>query len=152
MKILARHLTADLYMCQSDIIGDRDGIEKLCREKIESFGYKILAVSGTGIAEDHYAVALLFEEGHAAVHVYAGLRYVATDIFLCREDAAPEKIFREFRNIFKPEKTRMTILKRGDFKADKDIKPKTKTKVAPLRKIHNTGAKVIRILARRNKQ
>ena len=50
---------------------------------------------------------------------------------------------------FKPEKTRITVLKRGDFKQGSDMKPQIKTRVAPLRKIHNTGAKVIRTLARR---
>jgi S-adenosylmethionine decarboxylase len=54
------------------------------------------------------------------------------------------------RSFFKPDKTKTTLLKRGDFTSLKEIKPKVKTHVAPLRKIHNTGAKVIRILAHRN--
>ena len=32
------------------------------------------------------------------------------------------------------------------------MKPKIKSRVAPLRRIHNTGAKVIRLLARRNRK
>ena len=59
-------------------------------------------------------------------------------------------ISKAMRSFFKPDKTKTTLLKRGDFTSAKEIKPKVKTHVAPLRKIHNTGAKVIRILARRN--
>lgn len=55
------------------------------------------------------------------------------------------------RNFFKPDKIKSTLLKRGNFGTPKDIRPKVKTKVAPLRKIHNTGAKVLRVLARRNR-
>ena len=78
------------------------------------------------------------------------LKYVAIDIFLCRENAEPDKIARNIRSFFKPDKVKTTVLKRGNFGSAKDIRPKVRTKVAPLRRIHNTGAKVIRALARRN--
>ena len=95
---------------------------------------------------------MLFREGHMVLHIYTKLKYVAIDIFLCQENAEPEHIAKEMRDFFKPDKTKTTLLKRGDFGSAKDIRPKVKTRVAPLRKIHNTGAKVLRVLARRNRQ
>ncbi|MBQ9478444.1 MAG: S-adenosylmethionine decarboxylase, partial [Selenomonadaceae bacterium] len=87
-----------------------------------------------------------FDEGHLAVHVYTELKYAAVDIFICSEDAEPEMLSKELRKFFKPDKMKSTFLKRGDFGRQKDMKPKIKTRVAPLRKIKSTGAKVIKKL------
>ncbi len=149
MNVSVRHLTADLYGCKADKVTDKDAISQTICEKIVAYGHKILNTAVEEISENHCAVTVIFDEGHAILEIYGGLRYIAADIFLCREDAQPEPIFNEVRNFLKPEKTRITVLKRGDFKQGQDMKPKTKTRMAPLRKIHNTGAKVIRSLARR---
>ena len=90
---------------------------------------------------------LLFREGHIVLHIYTELKYVAIDIFLCQEHAEPERIAQAMRNFFKPDKIKSTLLKRGSFGTPKELRPKVKTRVAPLRKIHNTGAKVLRVLA-----
>lgn len=151
VKILARHLTVEFYNCKSSKLQDLQMIQDAVRESIEGQGYELLNLSAERIAENHFAVMLVFRDGHIALHVYTDLRYVALDIFLCCERAEPEELRKAIQNFFKPDKTKTTLLKRGDFGREKEIRPKTKTRVAPLRKIHNTGAKVIRILARRNK-
>ena len=70
---------------------------------------------------------------------------------ICDTEAEPEIIFRALRKFFQPDKVRTTFLKRGDFGSNKDARPKIKNRIAPVRRIRNTGAKVVRILARRNK-
>ena len=152
MKVLARHLTVDFYNCKSSKLEDLQLVKDTLGEIMTGQGYGILSLSAEKIAENHFAAMLILPDGHVAVHVYADLRYVALDVFLCRENAEPEGIYRELRKFFKPDKTKSTLLRRGDFGKEKEIKPKTRTRVAPFRKIHNTGAKVIRILARRNHQ
>ena len=79
------------------------------------------------------------------------MRYVAVDVFTCSEDTEPELLSKELRKFFQPDKIKSTFFKRGDFGLEREIKPKIKTRVAPLRKIHNTGAKVIKTLVRRSK-
>ncbi len=152
MKILARHLTVDFYNCKSSMLQEIQLVKNVLEKLVRGQGYEILNSSAERAGEGHFVVTLIFCDGHIAVHVYEELRYVAMDIFLCREQAEPETVYRELREFFKPDKTKSTLLKRGDFGSDREIKPKTKTRVAPFRKIHNTGAKVIRILARRNRQ
>ena len=98
--------------------------------------------------DEHIAIMLLFNEGHISVHAFPDLQYVSADAFLCEENAAPEEVFSSIKKLFKPEKTKTTILKRGDFGTNTDMKPKTKTKVAPLRRIHNTGSKVVKMLTK----
>lgn len=152
MKIIARQLTVDMYNCKMNRFTDMDLLKETLRNIIETSSFQILKLETEIMDADHYAMLLLLKEGHLTVHTYASLRYVALDIFLCKKEAAPEQLFKELRGFFKPDKLKTTYLKRGDFGTVKDMKPKIKTRVAPLRRIHNTGAKVIRLLAHRNRK
>ncbi|ERL25314.1 adenosylmethionine decarboxylase [Mitsuokella sp. oral taxon 131] len=151
MKILARHLTADLFNCKNSRLQDLTMIKESLQEILGKIESTLITSSVEKISEDHYAAMILFREGHITMHVYTALKYVAMDIFLCQKNAQPDNIASTLREFFKPDKIKTTLLKRGDFGSAKDIRPKVKTHVAPLRKIHNTGAKVIRALARRNR-
>lgn len=150
MKILARHLTADLFNCQNNQLTDTEVILNMLKDLLQELELQLMSYSAESLDNGHDVLALVLADGHVTLHIYPELKYVALDVFLCQEDAEPDKVGQAVRNFFKPDKTKTTVLKRGDFGAPKEIKPKVKTKVAPLRKIHNTGAKVIRILARRN--
>lgn len=150
MKILARQLTVDLYNCKTSVLSDTSLFQSVVKRALLNQGYVSIQVVTEDMEDDHFALIAVHSGGHLALHVYRELLYVSADVFLCHEEAEPEEIYKELRNFFKPEKMKTTFLKRGDFGQVKDIKPKIKTRVAPLRKIHNTGAKVVRILARRN--
>ena len=147
--MLARHLTVDLYNCKAERLQEMETVKENLRTVVLEAGYQPLEITAASITEEHFTVVSIFGQGHIALHVYTKLRYVAIDIFLCKEDAEPEPVFKALRKFFQPDKIKTTLLKRGDFGKEREIKPKTKTRVAPLRRIHNTGAKVIRILARR---
>ncbi len=149
--MLARHLTVDLYNCKTERLQEVDTVKETLQTIVGETGYQSIDTMAASVTEEHFTVMSVLGEGHIVLHVYTKLRYVAIDIFLCKENAEPEQLFKALRSFFKPDKIKTTQLKRGDFGKEKEIKPKTKTRVAPLRKIHNTGAKVIRILARRNK-
>ena len=152
MKILARHMTADLFNCQNSQLNDIALIKETLRDTLADLQLKLINLTTEKLDEEHYVFMVVFGDGHLTLHVYTQLKYVAMDIFICQEDAAPDKIAQNIRGFFKPDKTKTTVLKRGNFGSAKELKPKVKTKVAPLRRIHNTGAKVIRILAHRNHQ
>lgn len=151
MKILARHLTADLFNCKNSKLTDIAAIKEAVQDILRDMQLKILHLECEELSAEHLLLVAVFADGHVTMHIYPELKYVALDTFLCREEADPDTITAAMRSFFKPDKTKTTVLKRGDFGRAKELKPKVKTKVAPLRKIHNTGAKVIRILARRKR-
>ena len=142
-NITARHQTIDMYNCQAKSLKIDNGLPSELPALLETFGLHVVTSTLEVIDESHAIILLLLKEGHFAVHLYPSLHYVATDLFLCEPGAAPEKILQGLRGIFHPEKFRTTYLKRGDFTASTDMKPKIKIRMAPLRRIHNTGAKVI---------
>ena len=147
MKILARQLTIDLYNCNIKKLQDAEEIKAVIAKVVGDTPN----LQSSNITDSHIAIIGAFDLGHIAVHVYSEYRYVAVDVFTFSEDTEPELLSKELRKFFQPDKIKSTFLKRGDFGQEKEIKPKIKTRVAPLRKIHNTGAKVIKTLVRRDK-
>ena len=147
MKILARQLTIDLYNCSTRRLQNAEEIKAVVTKVIGDTPN----LQSSNITDSHIAIVGAFALGHIAIHVYSEYRYVAVDVFTFSEDNEPELLSKELRKFFQPDKIKSTFLKRGDFGLEKEIKPKIKTRLAPLRKIHNTGAKVIKTLVRRNK-
>lgn len=149
--MIARHLTADLYGCKDGKLSDMPLCAAMVEELVKVAGFHLLHADAEAMEEGHFVLLMAFKEGHLALHAYVALGYIAADIFLCEPDAEPEGLFKSLRKFFRPEKFRTTFLKRGDFADAREIRPKIKTRVAPLRRIHNTGAKVMRLLARRER-
>lgn len=147
MKILARQLTLDLYNCETKRLDDVDAIKDALKKV---FGDEPRLTSEL-IDEEHCSIIGAFAEGHIALHVYKELRYVAVDIFTCVESEDSEELAKVIRNFFRPDKIKSTFLKRGDFGLEREVKPKIKVRVAPLRRVKNAGAKVVRTLVRRGK-
>lgn len=145
MEIMARQLTIDFYNCGTKHLNNIEELKTVIRNAIGTAP----ALESTAISEKHVSIIGAFDGGHIAVHVYTDLKYAAVDIFTCSGDAEPELLSKELRKFLKPDKIKSTFLKRGDFGQEKDMKPKIKTRVAPLRKIRSTGAKVIKKLVTR---
>lgn len=145
MKILARQLTLDMYNCNSKRLVDTEEIKNVVSEIIGDTPN----LTSQAVGENLFSVIGASLNGHIALHVYQELKYVAVDIFTCTEDSEPEELSKALRKFFQPDKIKSTYLKRGDFGLEKDIKPKIKTRVAPLRRVRNAGAKVVKNLVRR---
>ena len=145
MKILARQVTLDLYNCDTSRLSNVDDI----KDTLKSVFGSEPRLSAEVIDEGHCSIIGAFAEGHIALHVYRELRYVAADIFNCTESDDGEEISKALRKFFRPDKIKSTTLKRGDFGLEREVKPKIKVRVAPLRRVKNVGAKVVKKLVRR---
>lgn len=143
MKILARQLTLDMYNC--DTSRSVDEIKDTLKSVVGSEPRLISEV----IDDGRVSIIGAFVEGHIALHVYRELRYVAVDIFTCTESENSEELAKVIRKFFRPDKIKSTFLKRGDFGQEREIKPKIKVRVAPLRRVKNAGATVVKKLVRR---
>lgn len=93
------------------------------------------------------ALALL-GESHMSIHTYPELGYAAIDVFTCGEYSCPDKAVRTLKKYLHPDKMKTTNIKRGDFGSERDMKPKIKVTIAPLRRVRNTGAKMLNIFSK----
>lgn len=151
MKILARQLTVDMYDCKNKDLSNYLELKESLATAMNMAGFTPIEIRAQLWNEQEAVVFILLQEGHAIVRTYPELKYVASDVFICKEDSKPEKAIKALKKLMKPEKIRMTYLKRGDFGTVKDVKPRIKIRIAPLRSIKNKGAKVIKTVARRIK-
>jgi S-adenosylmethionine decarboxylase len=146
MKILARQLAVDMYGCKPDILSTLADAKASIIRSITEANMTLIDSNIQIIGENELTALLLTRQGHITIHSYPNLGYAAVDIYVCSEDASPEKTIKTIKRILKPEKTKTTYLKRGDFGTIKDMKPRIKTHLAPFRKIRNTSAKVINFI------
>ena len=147
MNISARQLTLDLYNCNAKKLNDIETIKNVLTETIGAEPN----LTAEKISAEHIAIIGASLQGHIALHVYQSLKYVAADIFTCTDSEDSEELAKVIRNYFRPDKIKSTFLKRGDFGLEREIKPKIKVRVAPLRRVKNAGAKVVKKLVRRGK-
>ena len=151
MKLIASHLTVDMYGCKVKNLSDLDFIKKIIDITVADANMTLIDSSIHLLDEKNLNAIALVKEGHITIHTYPDLGYTAVDVFNCSDDSRPEKIVATIKSFLKPEKTKTTFLKRGDFGAIKDMKPKIKVSVAPFRRIRNTGARVIKLLSRKQR-
>ena len=64
------------------------------------------------------------------------------DIFTLENAANPEQVAVFLRQEFTPDQAKVTTLKRGDYGSIKDMKPRRKKLVKPMRRAKNAGAKL----------
>ena len=113
MKVLGKHIIAELYGVPSDLISKeekvREIMEKVINEaKIEVVGslYKQFNPHGvTGI--------VLISESHISIHTWPEYGLVNLDIFTCGEPEQADIAFKAFLKHFKPKSYRHYVLDRG---------------------------------------
>lgn len=138
-----------MYGCKSNNLTNLVAFKETIKKAVEESNMTLLDENMQFLEGDQLSALVLLHEGHISIHNYPVLGYTAIDIFTCSENSRPERTVAAIKAILKPEKTKTTYLKRGDFGAVKDMKPKIKVSVAPLRRIRNTGARVIKLLSRK---
>lgn len=144
MAAIGRHTTSDFYGCRRGSAQQYGFIARHvidghpCRQ-LENAKYSKLPVFPEGIT-----VVALLTDGHLAIHTYPEVGFAAIDIFTCDSHSMPEKALTAIKCTLVPEKTKNTLIKRGDFGSERDMKPRTKTHSGPIRKVRDTGTKVLK--------
>ncbi|HWR38751.1 MAG TPA: adenosylmethionine decarboxylase [Patescibacteria group bacterium] len=151
MKPIGKQLTIDMYGCAFDDLNNPAFIESVMMAALNEAHLTLLNFVCHRFEPYGLTALALLSESHMTVHTYPELGYAAIDVFACGEDSRPDKALNVFRSFLKPEKTKATRLIRGDFGSTQDMKPRIKTSVTPLRRVRNTGARVLRFLSRNNR-
>jgi len=114
MKVLGRHIIAELHGCDPGLLKDLDKTLEILRRAVEEAGatylgefYKTFEPWG-GIT-----AIIALAESHISIHTWPEYRYAALDIFTCGEQADPWKAYEYVVEAYKPEKVNVTEVKRG---------------------------------------
>lgn len=148
LGIIGRHLTVDMYGCIFESLDDVDFVKESLITAINEGHMTLLNITCHKFEPKGLTILALLAEGHISIHTYPEMSYTAIDVFTCGDQARPDQAVKILKHCFKPEKTKTTNIKRGDFGSISDMKPKIKVSITPLRRVRDTGAKVFRFLSR----
>lgn len=150
MKAIGKHLTVDMYGCNFESLNNLEYIKNVVISSIEQANMTLLNLTYHKFEPQGLTVLALLAESHLSIHTYPELGYAAVDVFTCGDHSRPDKAIAIMKTLLKPEKTKTTNIMRGDFGSQKDMKPRIKVSIAPLRRVRNTSARVWRYI--RNKR
>ena len=146
MKIIGKHIMVDMYGCSARNLENAEFIKEMSLRAIDEATMNLVDFT-CHMSQPYGMTALTVTvEGHLAIHTYPQLGYAAIDVFTCCDYSRPEAVVSVLKRCLKPEKTKMTSIKRGDFGSIKDMKPKTSSSMAPFRRVKNTSKKVLNLL------
>ena len=147
MAAIGRHTTADFYGCRREALNNMDLLQTMLSTAIHAADLKMLSIQSYQFSPEGITVVALLTDGHLAIHTYPEVGFAAIDIFTCDSHSMPEKALATIKCTLVPEKTKNTLIKRGDFGSERDMKPRTKTHSGPIRKVRDTGTKVLKFLS-----
>ena len=150
MTAIGKQFTVDMYGCRREVLCDLESIQSAMVGAINAAGLILLSFSSQRCEESSglNAVALL-SGSHISIHTYPDLGFAAVDVFTCDPQSHPEKAITILKKSILPEKTRITLIKRGDFGSERDMKPRSKLSSGPIRRVKDTGSKVMQFLSRK---
>lgn len=148
MKAIGKHLTVDMYGCSFAVLDDLAYIKEAMLTAVREANMTLLDFSYHKFEPQGLTALALLAESHISIHTYPELGYAAVDVFTCGDHSRPDRAVSILKQYLKPEKVKTTDIKRGDFGSLADMKPAVKVSITPLRRVKQTGAKVIHLLAK----
>ncbi|MBP2655267.1 MAG: speH [Firmicutes bacterium] len=148
MKIIGKHLTVDMYGCSFENLDNLEFIRSAMLTAVREANMTLLDFSYHKFEPQGLTALALLAESHMSIHTYPEFSYAAIDVFTCGDHSRPDKAVAILKNLLKPEKTKITNIRRGDFGSESDMRPKIKVSMTPLRRVRSTGARVLSFLSR----
>jgi S-adenosylmethionine decarboxylase len=148
MGIISRHLTIDMYGCSFESLNTMEIIKEAMLAAIAESNMTLLNFTDHQFEPRGWAALALLAEGHMSMHTFPDKGYAAIDLFNYSDTSNPDQASKTLKRFLKPEKIKITNIKRGDFGSISDMKPKIKVSSTPIRRVRDTGAKVFKFLSR----
>lgn len=140
---IGKLIAIDMYNCDTEAISSPAGAEELLRHGCEEFAMRCQQVFCYSEADaKEYSLFAICIQGHVTLHVYPELGFLTADIFSCFSEAKPDALARYLRTAFDADKSKITLLDRGDFGSKNDMKPTHRSKIKLIRRTKNVTTNV----------
>ena len=119
MKYLGRHILAELFNCDVDIVNDKIKIEINMKRAALECGATIVNSTFEMFNPHGVSGVVVIAESHLAIHTWPEYGYAAVDIFTCGEVVDPWIATRFLQQALKAKKVTRVEMKRGEIKSHK---------------------------------
>jgi S-adenosylmethionine decarboxylase len=89
MKNLGRHILAEIYDCDPNILNDRVLIEQILVKAALEAGAEVREVAFHKFSPQGVSGVVVISESHLAIHTWPELGYAAVDVFTCGDKVDP---------------------------------------------------------------
>jgi len=113
MKVLGRHILAEIYDCDPAILNDREMIEKIMVDAALEAGAEIREVAFHKFSPQGVSGVVVISESHLAIHTWPELGYAAVDVFTCGETVDPWDACNYLTKMFKAGHINTNEIQRG---------------------------------------
>ena len=115
MKIeqLGRHIIAEFYNCDRDIVNNHALVEQYMNEAAEAANATIVTSDFHMFNPWGVSGAVIIQESHLTIHTWPEYGYAAVDLFTCGDSVNPWVAFEYLAEKFDAQKTESTEVPRG---------------------------------------
>lgn len=122
-KSLGRHVLAEIYECDSEILNDIHQVEKIMVKAALEAGAEIREVAFHKFSPQGVSGVVVISESHLAIHTWPELGYAAVDVFTCGDSVDPWVSCNYIKQQFAAQRIEAKEVKRGVFSQDLTHKP-----------------------------
>lgn len=146
-KFTGKLIAVDMYNCSDVIISDVNSAKEQLQHACNAFAMQPCDIIIRKEEEQsEYSLFAICKQGHVTLHVYPELGFATADIFSHLDKAEPENVSKYLRSYFDADKSKITLLDRGDFGTLSDMKPHRRSNVKFIRRTQNLGGKIKNIM------
>ncbi|DAA96042.1 TPA: S-adenosylmethionine decarboxylase proenzyme [Candidatus Gastranaerophilales bacterium HUM_9] len=110
---MGRHVLAEFFECDPNILNNRDRIENLMVDAAIECGATIVQKCFHMFSPYGVSGVVIISESHLAIHTWPELGYAAVDLFTCGPKCDPKIAYEFLKKKFDSRKASFTQLKRG---------------------------------------
>ncbi len=113
MNALGRHILAEVYGCEPNLINDPEIVEKVMVAAALTSGAEVREVIFHKFSPQGVSGVVVISESHLAIHTWPELGYAAVDVFTCGDRVDPWGACNYIVQHFKAERVTAVETKRG---------------------------------------
>lgn len=146
-KFTGKLIAVDMYNCSDEILNDVSAAEKILEQACKDFFMNpCQVICSCEENKSEYSLFAICRQGHVTLHIYPEVGFATADVFSCFADADPAGLAQFIRNYLDADKSKITLLDRGDFGSESDMKPHRRSNVKFIRRTQNLGGKLKKIM------
>lgn len=113
MKILGRHLIAEMTGCNRKILDDLQLLETHLNESVRQSGATIVKSVFHRYNPQGVSGVVVIAESHISIHTWPEYGYAAVDFFTCGDAVDPYKAYEYLKDCLESQDAHVTDLRRG---------------------------------------
>ncbi|GAB2569913.1 adenosylmethionine decarboxylase [Gracilibacillus alcaliphilus] len=113
MDTLGRHVIADLWECNVDILNDLEQLEKIFVNAALHAGAEVREVAFHQFAPLGVSGVVIISESHVTVHSFPEHGYASIDVYTCGNQIDPHQIVERLKESLEPKQVSKQELQRG---------------------------------------